>query len=86
MNIPSQRGELFFQIFISNKYVKSDENDLVSEEQNLILDADFSEKEVKEAVFGSYADGAPGPDGFHFLFYQKFWELIKSDLMGMVNE
>jgi hypothetical protein len=49
-----------------------DENDLVSEEQNLILDADFSEKEVKEAVFGSYADGAPGPDGFPFPFYQKF--------------
>jgi hypothetical protein len=50
------------------------------------LDADFSEKEVKEAVFGSYADGAPGPDGFSFLFYQKFWDLIKPDLMGMVNE
>jgi hypothetical protein len=30
------------------------------------LDAEFSEKEVKEAVFGSYADGAPGPDGFPF--------------------
>jgi hypothetical protein len=63
-----------------------DENDMVTEEQNLILDADFSEKEVKEAVFGSYADSAPGPDGFPFLFYQKFWELIKPDLMGMVNE
>jgi hypothetical protein len=31
---------------------------MVTSEQNLILDADFSEKEVKEAVFGSYADGA----------------------------
>jgi hypothetical protein len=49
-----------------------DENDIVTNEQNLILDADFSEKEVKEPVFGSYADGAPGPDGFPFLFYQKF--------------
>jgi hypothetical protein len=63
-----------------------DENDIVSNEQNLILDADFSEKEVKEAVFSSYADGAPGPDGFPFLFYQKFWDLIKPDLMEMVNE
>jgi hypothetical protein len=59
---------------------------MVTNEQNLILDADFSEKEVKEAVFGSYADGAPGPDGFPFLFYQKFWDLIKPDLMVMVNE
>jgi hypothetical protein len=63
-----------------------DENDIVSNEQNLILDADFTEKEVKKAVFSSYADGAPSPDGFPFLFYQKLWDLIKPDLMEMVNE
>jgi hypothetical protein len=45
---------------------------LVSAEQNCILDADFSEKEIRDAVFGSYAEGAPGPDGFSFLFYQHF--------------
>lgn len=50
-----------------------DEADRVSPEQNNILDAPFTEAEVKEAAFGSYAEGAPGPDGFSFLFYQKFW-------------
>jgi hypothetical protein len=63
-----------------------DENDMVKEEHNITLEADFSKKEVKEAVFGSYAEGAPGPDGFHFLFYQKFWELVKLDLMNMFND
>jgi hypothetical protein len=46
----------------------------------------FSEKEIKDAIFGSYAEGAPGPDGFSFLFYQNFWELIRADFMAMVND
>jgi hypothetical protein len=31
-----------------------------------MLDADFTEQEVKDAIFGSYAEGAPRPDGFPF--------------------
>jgi hypothetical protein len=51
-----------------------------------MLDADFTEQEVKDAVFGSYAEGAPGPDGFPFLFSQYFWNLVKHDLLLMVND
>jgi hypothetical protein len=63
-----------------------DPEDLVSQEHNNMLNADFSEKEVKDAIFGSYAEGAPGPDGFSFLFYQHFWELIRADFMAMVKD
>ena len=63
-----------------------DANDMVSADQNAFLEADFTEAEVKAAVFGSYAEGAPGPDGLSFLFYQKFWELIKQDLLAMFND
>jgi len=51
--------------------------------ENEMLEAPFSESEIKEAVFDSYADGAPGPDGFSFLFYQHFWDLVKQDLMSL---
>lgn len=51
-----------------------------------MLVAPFSEEEVKAAVFGSYSDGAPGPDGLPFLFYQTFWDLIKPDLVAMFQD
>jgi hypothetical protein len=43
-------------------------SEMVTDAHNIKLDKEFSEKEIKEAVFGSYAEGAPGPDGFSFLF------------------
>jgi hypothetical protein len=47
--------------------------DLGQPEDNVALEAPFSEDEVRHVVFSSYAEGAPGPVGLSFLFYQKFW-------------
>jgi hypothetical protein len=63
-----------------------DPKDMVSQQHIDMLDAPFSEKEAKDEIFGSYAEGAPGPDGFSFLFYQHFWELIRADFMDMVKD
>ena len=61
-------------------------SDLLTAEENKTLSNPLSEEEIKLAIFYSYADGAPGPDGFPFLFYQKFWDLIKADFMALVKE
>jgi hypothetical protein len=45
-------------------------DDLVTVAENNFLDQPFSEDEIKEAVFGSYADGPP--DGFSFFVLSKF--------------
>jgi len=63
-----------------------DASDLVSEEENEILCAPFSEDETKEAIFSCYGEGAPRPDGLPFLFYQKFWDLIKHDIVRMFQD
>lgn len=46
-----------------------EEGDKVSREENDFLTTPFTELEFKEAIFSSYAEGAPGPDGLSFLFY-----------------
>jgi hypothetical protein len=45
--------------------------------ENEFLEVEFSEKEVREAVFQMKHNKAPGPDGFPVEFYQVFWSLIK---------
>jgi hypothetical protein len=61
------------------------EEDKVRMEKNEMLEADFSEEEIKKAIWDSYAEGAPRPDGFSFIFYQKFWSVIKIDFMELVK-
>lgn len=63
-----------------------DANDLLTDEEVSLLGAPFSEEEFFNAVKSSYAAGAPGPDGFSFLFYQTFWSLIKVDFMALVRD
>jgi hypothetical protein len=49
-----------------------EEDEKVTNEENQLLQIEFSEEEIKTAIDASYAEGAPGPDGFSFMFYQKF--------------
>jgi mannosylglycoprotein endo-beta-mannosidase len=55
----------------------------LSHDENSILIADFSEKEVFDAIDQMEKNKAPGPDGFPAEFFQNFWDLIKDDLMDM---
>jgi hypothetical protein len=55
----------------------------VSHEENTILYADFTEKEVFEAIMQMKKNKAPGPDEFLAEFHQSFWEIIKIDLMRL---
>jgi hypothetical protein len=52
----------------------------------MLLTSEFSEQEIKEAVFSMKPNKAPGPDGFPAEFYQQFWETIKGDLMQMFQD
>ena len=59
---------------------------LVLEEENKLLTEEFTEKEVREAVFQMKHNKAQGSDGFPMEFYPVFWSLIKDDLMAMFRD
>jgi hypothetical protein len=48
----------------------------VTVEENDMLGSRFTLEEVKEDVFGSYANGAPGPDGLSFSFIRNIGILL----------
>jgi hypothetical protein len=65
--------------------VESETNDIpqISQEENIILNAEFIENDVYEAIMQMEKNKALGPDGFLAEFYQYCWAFIKRDLMNM---
>lgn len=49
------------------------------------MDRDISDCEVKNALFDIGGLKAPGVDGFPALFYQKHWDLLSEEVIGMVK-
>jgi hypothetical protein len=58
----------------------------VSQDENNLLIVPFTEDEIKSVVFKMEHNKAPGPDGFPVEFYQKFWDVIKEDLISIFHE
>lgn len=58
----------------------------VSKEDKADLTKSFTLEELKTMVFGLKKNKAPGPDGIPGEFYIHFWDLIKHDLLGLVND
>lgn len=59
---------------------------LISDHTNSIISKDSSSGEIIVVVFALNKNSAPGPDGFGALFYQTFWDIVKSDVIAAVNQ
>ncbi|CAM8975355.1 unnamed protein product [Rhodiola kirilowii] len=51
---------------------------------NEMLNAPFSEGEVKRALFQMHPTKAPGLDGFPAMFYQSNWDIVGRDVVEVV--
>ncbi|CAA7042876.1 unnamed protein product [Microthlaspi erraticum] len=59
---------------------------LITEADNTLLTSPATEEEVRLALFLMNPEKAPGPDGMMALFFQRSWPLIKTDMVGFIND
>ncbi|GKD03186.1 RNA-directed DNA polymerase, eukaryota [Tanacetum coccineum] len=57
----------------------------LSFDQQVELELEVSKEEVKRAVWDCGTDKSPGPDGFTFGFYRRFWKVIENDVFEAVK-
>lgn len=50
------------------------------------LERPLEEGEVKKVVFESRKDKSPGPEGFSLALYQQCWDILKEDVMKVVED
>ncbi|GKC63932.1 RNA-directed DNA polymerase, eukaryota, reverse transcriptase zinc-binding domain protein [Tanacetum coccineum] len=50
------------------------------------LERQFSNDEIKRAVWDCGGDRAPGPDGYTFKFFTTFWDVIEADVIRFVQD
>lgn len=47
---------------------------------------DFEESKVRQVLLNSVRYRPPGPDGFPLAFFQRFWEVLKQDILAFMKE
>ncbi|GJS55968.1 RNA-directed DNA polymerase, eukaryota [Tanacetum coccineum] len=57
----------------------------LSSDQLDMLESPISRDEVRNAVWGCGENKSPGPDGFTFEFFRKFWDTLGSDFCAAVE-
>nr|XP_027081023.1 uncharacterized protein LOC113703745 [Coffea arabica] len=57
----------------------------ITDQMNLRLTEPVREAEIKEALFSMNPTKAPGPDGMTPNFFQKFWNILKTDVIQAIT-
>ncbi|GJY38021.1 RNA-directed DNA polymerase, eukaryota [Tanacetum coccineum] len=57
----------------------------ISGEQCNEIESEVTNEEIKRAVWDCGTDKAPGPDGYTFGFYRRFWDIIQVDVFAAIK-
>ncbi|GKF05973.1 RNA-directed DNA polymerase, eukaryota, partial [Tanacetum coccineum] len=53
--------------------------------QTAIRERNVTKEEIKRAVWDCGTDKSPGPDGFTFGFYKRYWDIMEKDVVDAVS-
>jgi len=59
---------------------------MVSREDNFNLNKPVTEEEVSEVIKDMHNGKAPGPDGFNVDFLKACWNVVKQDILDVVED
>ncbi|GJY70812.1 RNA-directed DNA polymerase, eukaryota [Tanacetum coccineum] len=65
---------------------RSNHNKTLQSDHLSFLDAMVTEEEIRMAIWERGSDKSPGPDGFTFAFFKRFWNVMKGDIIHFVQE
>lgn len=54
--------------------------------QKVNLALPLGDSEIKKAIFSFKTFKAPGPDGLHLFFYQKYWDIVGKNVIQFCKE
>lgn len=58
---------------------------VISEANNIMLQSQFSKKEIKDCVMACARDKTPGPDGYTMAFFIACWDAVSKDVAAVQN-
>ncbi|GKD27297.1 RNA-directed DNA polymerase, eukaryota, partial [Tanacetum coccineum] len=58
----------------------------LSLEQQADLERNISNEEIKSALWDYGTNKSPGPNGFAFEFFRRYWKLLEHDIVAVVKE
>ena len=57
---------------------------IVTEEMNMELSRNFTREEIVTALKQIHPKKSPGPDGMSAIFFQKYWDIVRSNVSNMI--
>lgn len=69
-----------------NRLARSVHQARITRDEFHMLQAQFTEKEVKSAVWASHPTKAPGPDGLQAFFYQQCWTEVGPSVVSFIQQ
>ncbi|KAG5575789.1 hypothetical protein H5410_055923 [Solanum commersonii] len=87
--IAKEAVDYFGKLFSDDQEIELHHLDCIDQrvhrDDNNMLEAIPNKAEIKEDVFGLNPNSTLGPDGFGGALYQSYWDIIKSDLIDVIQ-